>query len=237
MQRFEPYSATHGFMIGLFAVSVAVACGAGLMLAPGARRRFEVVLGGFMLAIGVWYQLWWWLPEHFDIQRSLPLHVCDVMSIVAPLGLLLGGRLFRSLTVLWGLAFCTQAFIKPLAGFGPGHVQFWGFWLSHGIVVLTALYLITVRGYRPAWRDYGLVSIIAYSYFAILFIIDWKFGLNYGYVGRGSVTGETFADRLGSWPLRVVWIALIGQTMLTAVMVVKWLPRKDRRDGDGGAKD
>ncbi|MGH7242038.1 MAG: TIGR02206 family membrane protein [Phycisphaerales bacterium] len=232
-ERFVPFSATHGVVTAAFVVATIALCTSVSKLPVSPRRTFEIFVGTWAFGLAFLYAAWWLFPKNFDINRSLPLHVCDVMSFLSPISLLSGRRRYAAFAVFFGFAFCTQAFVKPLAGPGPFHLakwaQFWGFWTTHMIVVFTAVYWVWVRGFRPRWSDYRLVSIVAWVYVGVIFVFDAATGLNYVYVGRGSVTGETFADVLGPWPLRVVWIALIGQAALTALILLRFVPGGEPR--------
>lgn len=232
-ERFVPFSATHGIVTAAFVVLTIAICQSVAKLPLSPRRTFEIFAGTWAFGFACLYAAWWLFPNNFDINRSLPLHVCDLMSFLSPFSLLSGLRRYASLAVFFGLAFCTQAFVKPLAGPGPFHLakwaEFWGFWITHAIVVFVAIYWIWVRGMRPKWSDYRYASIVAWIYVAVIFLFDAISGLNYGYVGRGTPTGETFADALGAWPLRVLWIALIGQIALTAIMLLRLLPGGESR--------
>lgn len=227
-ERFVPFSATHGVVTLTFLVGTIALCRSVSRLPFSPRRTFELFFGLWGMGFAFLYAAWWLFPRNFDINRSLPLHVCDVMSFLSPLSLLSGRRRYVALAVFFGLAFCTQAFIRPLAGPGPLHlakwVEFWGFWITHAMVVFVAIYWVWVHGFRPRWTDYRLVTMVAWIYVTAIFLFDAATGLNYVYVGRGTPTGETFADELGPWPLRVVWMALIGQAALTALMLLRFLP-------------
>ncbi|MFO0861916.1 MAG: TIGR02206 family membrane protein [Phycisphaerales bacterium] len=231
--HFTPYSATHLIVLVVFACWTVGVCFTASRLRPGEKSRMDRVIATVGLAISGLYGLWWLLPGHFDIERSLPLHVCDVMSFVSPLSLLVRSRALRAIAVFLGLAFCTQAFIKPLSGAGPMHPQmwgqFWGFWLTHGLVVFIAIYWVWAHGFRPTMRDLRVASAAAWVYVIGVFLLDAAFHLNYGYVGRGTATGETMADQLGPWPLRVVWITLIAQGGLIGVMLLRLIPGGERR--------
>lgn len=230
---FAPFSPTHAAALGAFLILTISACILASKQAEPKLRRLERTLGWTFLAIAILYLAWWLLPRNFDLQRSLPLHICDVLSFVAPFALLFQRRAITTIIVFWGLGFCTQAFVKPLMGPGPVHPekwpQFWGFWLTHASIVFTAIYQIWVRGYRPTWKDFWFASWVAYLYVGSAFVLDAFFDLNYVYVGRGTLSGETFADDLGPWPLRVVWIALVGQAILAFVLLLRLLPASRSR--------
>jgi uncharacterized membrane protein YwaF len=54
----------------------------------------------------------------------------------------------------------------------------------------------------------------------VIFTIDLVFDLNYGYLGRFTPSRPTMLDVLGPWPLRVVFMILLG----AAGMTLLWLP-------------
>ncbi|MBS0191541.1 MAG: TIGR02206 family membrane protein [Phycisphaerales bacterium] len=233
-ERFSPFTVSHAIVLVLFSVCTGLICSSLASRSDPVRRRAEIALGGIFLAISSAYGVWWLLPGNLDISRSLPLHVCDILSFIAPLALLTRNRRMTHIVLFCGLAFCTQAFIKPLSGPGPASPdkwpQFWGFWLTHCLIVFTSIYALWIWQIRPNTRDLWFVSRVMYVYVLAAFVLDAFFGWNYAYVGRGTQTGETLADGLGPWPIRVLWIAIAGQIALTLVLLTRLLPAPRERE-------
>lgn len=211
----------------LHVVTVAVLLGAMAAAIVLGRRwrgttRERVLRHAWIGATFVWQTIsvvWYLWPTNFDIVESLPLHMCDLAAWVAPFALLTQKRLLRALLFFWGIGLSTQAFFTPVVDGGIDTFTFWLFWVGHTQIVGSAVYDLGVLGYRPTWRDYLSVTAVNLAALAVILPFDLWTGTNYWYVGNMRPEHPTLIDRLGPWPLRVVWMFLIAQ----AVLAVMWL--------------
>ena len=184
---------------------------------PEAARRFDRRLAFLALAIAVANQtseLW---PARFELNRSLPLHLCDIVGLIGPLAILTHHLIFRSLLYFWGIGLSTQALITPELLEGPAQFNFWVFWIPHGMIVGLAAYDIWALNYRPKWKDYFIAIATLAMFVALVLPVNLWLEVNYVYVGRGTPGATTVIDFLGPWPLRVfkltfaviVWLAVL----------------------------
>ena len=192
-----------------------------VVLGRRARRvdREHVVRRTWAWSVIAWQvpaQLWWVLPANFVLGDSLPLQICDVAAMLAPVALLTRKRWLISLLYFWGIGLSTQAFFTPILTEGHGHVKFWLFWVGHTQIVGSAVYAVCVMGFRPRGRDLlGSVG-VGVAYIAALFVLDVILKVNYGYVGPSTPGARTLLDFLGPWPWRAVWLvglAVVAQTL------------------------
>jgi hypothetical integral membrane protein (TIGR02206 family) len=157
---------------------------------------------------------------------SLPLQLCDLAALVAAGAMITDWRPLRALLYFWGIGLSTQAFISPIIQAGPNSLRFWMFFVSHTMIVGSAIYDLIVRGYRPRGRDALLAMGVTAAYSLSMFLLDIYLSravgvqINYGFVGNTTPDNPTIMNKLGPWPLRVLILALIviaGFTMLWAV--------------------
>jgi hypothetical integral membrane protein (TIGR02206 family) len=211
----------HAAALAVSAGAFAGICVAGRRLErAGRERRFRTYLGVFGIAVWVLTNVWYNTPPRFDLQKNIPLHICDLAALIAPLALLTGRRWLRAVLYFWAFGFTLQAFITPVLLGGPDTVEFWLYWIYHGVIVGFALYDLIVLRFRPQAGDLGRCFLISLLYLAAIFPLDALTGSNYGYVGPSKPDVPTILDALGPWPLRVLWIALLS----SAGLVVLWLP-------------
>jgi hypothetical integral membrane protein (TIGR02206 family) len=181
------------------------------------RRSFAL----FFIAWQVFTTIWWLLPRNYDVAVSLPLHVCDLAAWIAPFALLFQDkRWLRTMLYFWGFGFSTEAFITPILDHGPDSVHFWLFWGGHTLIVGAALYDVVVCGYRPRFRDFLVATAFSLSYSAIIIGLNVAIGANYGYLGQSKPGAPTLIDHLGQWPLRAIWMILLGELF----MLLLWAP-------------
>lgn len=226
VHHFVLYGRTHLCVVLVFAAIVAVLATFrqinGIADVQPRRRIFDRTIGWVALCAALYVQAATLWPSRFDYRTALPLHICDIGMLVAPLALLLRLHSLRVITYFWGLGLSSISFIYPDLRFGVGDFQFWVFWLGHAVIVGCSLYDIFGRGFRPTWRDYVFIGWLSLAYVAIIFPIDALFHLNYGYVGQTYHGQRSPLDFLGPWPRRVpIMFALTMVVML--LLETPWL--------------
>jgi hypothetical integral membrane protein (TIGR02206 family) len=225
---FAPFTATHlvAAGVGIAAIGVFVLAG---WQASGEREK---------LIARTWAVLWlvqqaittvyWLLPASFDVGKSFPLHLCDVIGWLGPFALLLahtrGTRWLRTVLYFWGIGLSTQAFFTPTVTQGPDDPRFWLFWISHTQIVGAGFYDIIVRDYRPDLRDFKTAIIASFLWMVPLVLLNWATGLNYGYLGK-ELEGETILNVLPPWPWRLFAMAGIVLLLFTVLWGVWPLSR------------
>ena len=218
---FLAFSAGHMVIIALLAIATALACAAGVRWRGTAKlRRTERVAGWVMLAVYVTATIYWLLPANFRLDVSLPLHMCDMTGLIAPLVLLTGRQTFRTLLYFWGIGLSIHGVLTPVLEHGVWHVTFPLYWLVHLSIVGTAVYDLIAHRYRPTFRDLLIAIGWCAVWLTTVLVVDVTYGLNYGYVGNVAPDGPTVIDSLGPWPLRV-YKMIVGVLVLFTGM---WLP-------------
>jgi hypothetical integral membrane protein (TIGR02206 family) len=150
------------------------------------------------------------LPGRIAWRTSLPLHICSVVGIAIHIALWTRWRPARAIVTLIGIFVCSQALLTPPALPGPATAGFWVFFVSHGMIVVIAVYDVAANGFRPTWRDWRLAANASILYALVIFPLDSAMGANYGFLGRWTHNTGMLADALGPWPWRVpVIVSLI----------------------------
>jgi hypothetical integral membrane protein (TIGR02206 family) len=195
------------------------------LVAAGRRLRAREVamrwtLGIFALMYWVSYSIWW-NRNGFDPAAGLPLHICDLNGVIAPLTLLTLNRWLRATLCFWAFALASQAFIQPTLAAGPALPQFWWFWAAHTIILGYAVFDVMVLSFRPGWQDLRRAYIVSSIYLCIVVPFDIHFGANYGYLGDLPADKiPPFVAALGPWPSRAVILVALA----AAAFVVVALP-------------
>lgn len=232
MSSFEPFGPLHGAVILLFGAATALLVLVGGRLAAPARLRLEHALGFALIALWLFSNGWWLLPPRFDAARALPLHVCDVTSLLAGVVLLAPRRSLRGLLYFWGIGMSLQAIVTPEIAFEPDSLWFWTFWLSHAGIIAIAVYDLVVRGFRPEWKDFRLAVVAGLAYLAVVLAINVALDFNYGYVGNARPGEASIIDFLGPWPGRVALMAVLVIGVMALLMLPWHLARRSFAAGD-----
>ncbi len=231
---FQPYGALH---LAAMAFSFALIAGAiwlGQILRrdPPSEYRWRQVLACAIVIYFFWYMAFEARPGGFSVQRSLPLHFCDFAWIPCTIALLRPNRTARVLAYYWGILLSGQAFIQPTLNYAPTSVYFWTFFTGHTLIVGSALYVLIVNRYRPTLRDFLMAVVWTLGVLILIFLLNMIYDTNYGYVGRARPSQRTLIDALGDWPLRVLWMILIGSVVFF-LAYIPWPIAARLRKGHG----
>lgn len=164
--------------------------------------------------------VFWALPANLDPASSLPLHLCDVAGLIAIATLAMPAiRMLGVLLWCWGVGLSTQAFITPVITEGPDSFRFWIFFVSHLSIVGVSLFTVFSGLLRPRASDvfpaFGITALYGFA----MIVLNMQTGWNYVYVGNTQPINPTVIDKLGPWPLRLVWLGLIVLGIFTAILV------------------
>ena len=211
----------HGIVVIVFGILTAMACAVGTRWRGSlSLARAERITGIFMLVIWAIANTYWLLPRNFKIDEALPLHMCDLTGLIAPLVLLTGRRPLRSLLYFWGLGLSIHGMATPVLTDGPATLRFWLFWLTHASIIGTAIYDLIAHRYRPAWRDCVFAIGACAVWLVVILVVNLSLNTNYGYVGNTTPDRPTVIDNLGPWPGRVFKMTVA----VIALFITMWVP-------------
>jgi hypothetical integral membrane protein (TIGR02206 family) len=221
LHTFHAFTASHAVVLGVVALSTGIACALGVRWRGSAKLiRAERIAGAFMLLLWLASAVYWILPQNYTIAEALPIHMCDVTGLIAPLVLITHNRGLRALLYFWGLGLSSQAMITPVLEHGPAYLPFWLFWLTHASIIGTAIYDLVAHRYRPSFRDCLFAIGMCVIWVSVVLVIDLSLDVNYGYVGNVTPDRPTIIDHLGPWPIRVYKLAVA----VLGLFVMMWLP-------------
>jgi len=202
--RFENFSPLHLATVLFFAALwLALAVGGRRVAGGPQEARWRAWLCGAMALAWFLANAGQLLPGVFVASENLPLQICDIAGILAPLALWRRTRRLFGVLYFWGLGFSVQAIATPDLHHGPASIAFWMFWIPHANITGAACYAIAVEGYRPRWRECAEAYALALLYLALILPFDLLTGFNYGYVGPETLPQPTLLDVLGPWPWRI----------------------------------
>jgi len=149
------------------------------------------------------YHLWNIYIHEWTLQKMLPLHICSAFVWLSAFMLATKNRHIYEFAFFLGISGALQALLTPdIAGYGFPHYRFFHVFISHGSIILAALYMTFVEGYRPTWRSFGKVLLWLNIYAVFTFIINILIGSNYMFVRHKPETASLL-DILGPWPVYI----------------------------------
>ena len=219
--KFPPYGALHTLVVvvsilGWFGAVTWARSVRGTPRERPWRRGMALVVWGFNVA----WTIRLLMPSHFEIGYSLPLQLCDLAWMAAGWSLWSGGdpqRFRHQVPALWGLALSALGYLTPAVTSGPGGVHFWTFWISHSQILGVALVNLLAFGTRPDVKGLHRTLILTMLACGFATAFNLFFGTSYFFTGRSIPSNPSPLDVLGDWPLRIVWVMLLGAAAITAV--------------------
>lgn len=165
-----------------------------------------------------------YLLHDLNLENALPIQLCDVAAIAGVLALWKRGQLACELVYFFGLAGTLQGLITPNLQQDFPSPRFFSFFLTHGSVVIAALYV--VLGLRVTPRRWSVPRMLAWilSWAAAVAVINAVLHTNYGFLCAKPPVASLM-DVLGPWPWYIG--ALIGlATLFFAVLDLPFMWRR-----------
>jgi hypothetical integral membrane protein (TIGR02206 family) len=115
-------------------------------------------------------------------QQMLPLQLCDWGMVVMIVAMLTENQRWFEVAYFWGIGGTLQAVLTPNLHFGFPDFRFFSFFVSHCGIIVSVVFLMLVRRYRPYPMSIVRVFLWSELYFVITMVADWYTGFNYGFL-------------------------------------------------------
>ena len=173
-----------------------------------------------LLGNEIFWHAWFWLTGQWSARDMLPLQFCSVAICLAAVMLITRSyRLYEPVYFI-GIGGTLQALLTPdLTTYGFPHAMFFQFFISHGMLLIVAVYMTAVEGYRPYYSSIKRVFVMALIYSFCMGGINVLLGSNYLYLAHKPHT-HTALDMLPAWPWYIPFMGM-GFVM---TMLVLYLP-------------
>jgi len=128
---------------------------------------------------------------------------------------------------LMGIGGAIQALATPDIGiFGFPHFRFFQTFISHGLIVTSAIYMTLVEGLRPTWKSVWRVTLWMNIYMIPVFFLNQAIGSNYLMINHKPPTASLL-DLLPPWPIYILYMEAIG--LITVLLLYSPFAIKDWR--------
>ncbi len=154
----------------------------------------------------------------FDQTNDVPLHLCNIMTLVMPFIMWFKWRFMWGVTFFWIMAGCAQSIFTPTLTESLPHYEAVRYWTVHGVIIMAALYGWYVLGYKPTVRDAVNSAIGLNLLAAVIYPVNLALGSNYMYL-NGKPPGKTFYDLLGPWPQYILILEFVLVLFFAAILL------------------
>jgi len=167
-----------------------------------------------------------WAVAAAQGRARVPLQLCDAALFLTVWALWSARPAVSELSYFWGIGGGLQAVLTPDVRFGFPNYWWVTFFVTHGGIVLSAVYLAVTGRVAPTprsvWRVWGLANLYAAS----AGVANWAFGTNYGYLAHKPMQPSVL-DYCGSWP----WYILVMEVVALGVLFLAYVPFIQPRKG------
>lgn len=168
------------------------------------------LLALILFANEIAWHYWNYVTGRWTIQTMLPLHLCSLLVWTGALMLVSKNYRIYEFMYFMGIAGAIQALATPDLGiYGFPHFRFFQTFVSHGLIVTSAIYMTVVEGLRPTWKSMVRVAIWTNLYALVVFFINSAIGSNYLMINRKPDL-PSLLDLLPPWPVYILYMEVIG---------------------------
>lgn len=190
---------------------------------PPARQRWKIraTLAIALLVNELGWHVWHAFYGLWSVQVMLPLEICNLMVILSVWVLLTKDQTGYEFIYLLGIPAASQVLITPALGpYGFPHILFIQIFISHGGILIAALYLTLVEGMQPrSWHSVIRVAGWTTLYAVLIFFVNQIIGSNYLFLAH-KPPAVTILDYLGPWP----WYILVMEMIGIVLVILMYLP-------------
>ncbi|HSL42457.1 MAG TPA: TIGR02206 family membrane protein [Anaerolineales bacterium] len=176
----------------------------------GTKATVRWLLALLLLTNEIAWHAWHYIHGTWTIQTMLPLHLCSLLVWTG--AYMLATKSYRVYEFMYfmGIAGAIQALATPgIGNFNFPHFTFFQYFLSHGLIITSAIYMTVVEGFRPTWKSMLRVAIWMNIYVAIVYFINTAIGSNYLMINYKPDT-PSLLDLLPEWPIYILYMEIIG---------------------------
>lgn len=218
-REFQPFGASHWV-----ALAVTIAAGVALVrwfrrgeVPPAAKLRVRRLLGGLLCVAVAMDPLLTGLRYHENpatawrliVENSLPLYLCDVVSLLLAWALISGRHALAEVGFFWSVAGTTQGLLTPTLYFDWGSPEYYAFFAQHGGAPVAGMILAFGAGLGPRPGFFPRMLWWSWGYMAVVFLLNILLGTNYGFL-NAKPNVPTLFDRMGPWPYYLVTLQAIA---------------------------
>lgn len=185
------------------------------------QKRLAKLIGFSLIFIACFIHIYQLIKVEWVLQSSLPLNLCSISGIISGLVLIFPNQRAFEFLLFWGIPGAFHSFITPEMTLGSSGWYFYDYYLMHGGIILSALYLLYVFDFKPRMNSWWWVWAWSQVLIVIVYVIDKILGANYMYL-----ISKPFANNplvIGDWP----WYLLVFElAALVHVYIVYLIFRK-----------
>ena len=178
------------------------------------RQRVRWIMAILLVLNETLWHIWNISIGEWTIQTMLPFHLCSALVWLCAYMLITKNTTIYEFAYLIGIAGALQAVLTPdLGQYAFPHFRYFQVFLSHGLIIISALFMTLVEGFRPTWQSVKRVAIYGNIYLLFVFLLNLAIDSNYLFVAHKPETASLL-DVLPPWPYYILIIELLAAVFI-----------------------
>ncbi|MCY6369183.1 TIGR02206 family membrane protein [Clostridium ganghwense] len=172
------------------------------------KKNFGYTLGTILFFQQFLLYFWYVDSGNFTLKESLPLYTCRLCIILCIFMLLNGSYKIFEVVYFWGLGGASIALLNPdTSGFVFPHIMFVQFFVGHGGILISLVFMIFVYKYTPNLNSLKRTFKWTFVYLFAVGGFNYLVNGNYSYLRQKPLTASPL-DYLPPYPYYV--LILVG---------------------------
>ncbi|MCB9234777.1 MAG: TIGR02206 family membrane protein [Bacteroidia bacterium] len=214
----EPLSSLWLQMILITAFSIVLVIILGQFASPSDRKILEKAMGIAFLGCAILIHPYLIATGNWHVEDSLPLHACHLTGILSGVVMFWRNQKVYEILIYWGIPGAFHSLLTPELPHGLNGIYLLEYYLSHGGIILAALYLTLVCGMKPARGSWKSMILWSQIVLPVIGLANWLSGGNYMYLAEKPMADNPFI--MGDWP----WYILMLEVMMLLHFLLMYLP-------------
>ena len=160
----------------------------------------------------------------WDVAVNLPLHLCGLSAILSGIVLLYPRQTLYELLFFWGIPGAFHSFMTPEFTGGHHGVLYVEFFISHGGILLSALYLTIVQGMKPRVGSWWKVFLYSQLLIPTIGLANYLLDANYMFLCVAPIVENPFIFTR-EWPWYILGIDMAALVHYYIVYLISRLKK------------
>jgi hypothetical integral membrane protein (TIGR02206 family) len=171
---------------------------------PATVDPIRKISGLLFLAVAILIHPYLIAEDQWSLRTSLPLQLCSISGWLSGIVMLFPTQLGYELLMYWGIPGAFHSLLTPELTQGSGEILLFEYYISHGGIILSALYL-TYR-HRMRIRKMSWLHIFLFSQLILPVIgtLDYFLDANYMFLRAKPDADNPLI--IGNWPWYILFL-------------------------------
>lgn len=169
---------------------------------PKLKEKIRLITGIMLLSLAILLHIYLIYLGKWNLRTSLPLQLCSISGILSGVVLLWREQTAYELLLYWGIPGAFYSLLTPEMTQGSGGLFIYEYYISHGGIIFSALYLSLVFQMRPRKHSWSKIFLYSQLLLPIVGLVDYLFDANYMYLRYKPEVQNPFV--LGEWPWYII---------------------------------